>query len=88
MLKNTAVVCAWFQWHIPLSLQTFVLSANLTSHFYLISEYAFTFSAGCFEILQTEDICGIMGLNVAQVELACTEYLTVIERSMEFLEKI
>ena len=88
--KNTAVVCAWFTWHIPLPLRTFVLSANPTSHFCLINEYAFTLSAGCFEILQTEDIpqsSSIMGLNTTQVELACAELLTVSEKSMVFLKE-
>ena len=73
--KFSSCMCTW---HIPLSLQKFVLSANPTSHFCLINEYAFTLSAGCFKILQTEDIpqsSDIMGLNTTQVELACAEFL-------------
>ena len=92
--KNTAVVCAWFTWHIPLSLRTFVFSANPTSHYCLINEYAFTLSKGCFDVLHIEGSfeydhqnSSIMVQNTTQLELVCAKFLTISEESMLFLEE-
>ena len=86
------VVCSLFQWHPPLSLQTYVLSADHsmpTASSFRLNEYAFTLSEKCFAILQTEAVTAIPSMMVQNslcIDLACAKYVTLTNESSQFLE--
>jgi len=89
---SISVVCFLFQWHPPLSLQTYVLSADHsmpTASSFHLNEYAFTLSENCFAILQTEAVPAIpsvMMQNSLRIDLACAKYVTLTNESSQFLE--
>ena len=89
--KNVGVVCAWFVWRIPLSLQTFMLSDNPSSHSCMIEQYAFTLSEGCFKM---EHCCNadawkssIISHSNRNVELMCAKFLTLSDKAISFLQE-
>ena len=92
--KKVAVVCSWFSWHPPLSLQTFSLGNNEKdlSQSYPINNYVFTLSSRCFQLLQMEKPDGIVpqGIltnDVVKVELLCAKLITLSEESLLYIEK-
>lgn len=89
-LTNVSIVCKWFIWHAPLSLQRFIISPSSTSHHCLINKHFFTLTEGCFEIEQMKD-CEVDGSIIAQsssqLKLACSYILVISKEYMQFLEE-
>ena len=89
--KNVGVVCAWFEWHIPLSLKTFMLSDNPLPHSCMIEQYAFTLSEGCFEMEHGSNPdawkSSIIPHNNRNVELMCAKLLTLSDKAISFLRE-
>ena len=92
--KGVTVVCSWFSWHPPLSLLSFSLgnyNANV-SRSCLISDYAFTLSRECFELLQTENSIdsvsrSILTNDAAKTQLMCAKLITLSNESLLLIEK-
>lgn len=92
--KGVAVVCSWFSWHPPLSLLSFSLGSNgaNVSQSCSISDYAFTLSSECFELLQTENPVdsapqGILMNDAAKTQLMCAKVITLSNESLLYIEK-
>ena len=91
--KNIGVVCSWFSWHPPLSLQTYSLSSDdrTTSYSSLVSDYAFTLSDKCFKLIQAEESVdvtqGVLLKDPAKIQLACAKYITLSEESVLYIQE-
>ena len=89
--KNVGVICAWFVWRIPLSLQTFMLSDNPSSHSCMIEQYAFTLSEGCFEMEHCSNAdawkSSIISHNNRNVKLMCSKLLKLSDKAISFLRE-
>ena len=86
--KHVAVVCSWFDWHPPLSTNTYsICCAGIMPHSCSLNNYILTLSSECLQSVLLEKAAenisgGILYSDSAKHQLACAKLISLSEEAL------